>query len=144
MCAINESDFRIPDNQGRMIQESFVEDSGLALLHTTAHRPSIAVAFENNHRVDTFLNQEYAHFSCEFLSGNQKLLLLQLFFLPFCLFFFCHRFSSMKQVHHSVFVMKQFTRNKLHHFTQTTTHNFLETKARGKERERTLPLIFGD
>ena len=47
MCAINESDFRIPDNQGRMIQETLVEDSGLALLHTTAHRPSIAVAFEN-------------------------------------------------------------------------------------------------
>ena len=58
---------------------------------------------------------------------------------------FCpHRFSSRKHVHHSVFEMKQFTQNKLHHFTQPTTHNFLETKARGKERERTLPSIFGD
>lgn len=62
MCAINESDFRIPDNQGRMIQESFVEDSGLALLHTTAHRPSIAVAFENNDAVE--LSEDCGRFVC--------------------------------------------------------------------------------
>ena len=40
MCTINGYDFRgIPDNQGRMIQESFVDDSGLAL-HFLHHHSS--------------------------------------------------------------------------------------------------------
>ena len=35
-----------------MIQESFVDDSGLALLHTTIHRPSIVAAFQDNDLVE--------------------------------------------------------------------------------------------
>ena len=62
MCAINESDFRIPDNQGRMIQESFVDDSGLALLHTTIHRPSIVAAFQDNDLVE--ISEDCGRFVC--------------------------------------------------------------------------------
>lgn len=62
MCAINECDFRIPDNQGRMIQESFVDDSGLALLHTTIHRPSIVAAFQGNDLVE--ISEDCGRFVC--------------------------------------------------------------------------------
>ena len=43
MCAINENTFRIPDNSGRQLRESFIEESGLALLHCTGHRPSFEI-----------------------------------------------------------------------------------------------------
>ena len=62
MCAINESDFRIPDNQGRIIKESFVDDSGLALLHTTIHRPSIVAAFQDNDLVE--ISEDCGRFVC--------------------------------------------------------------------------------
>ena len=62
MCAINECDFRIPDNQGRMIQESFVDDSGLALLHTTIHRPSIVATFQDNDLVE--ISEDCGRFVC--------------------------------------------------------------------------------
>ena len=45
MCAINELNFRIPDNSGRQITEELVDKSGFSLLHTTVHRPSIVHAF---------------------------------------------------------------------------------------------------
>ena len=62
MCAVNESNFRIPDNQGRMIQEIFVEDSGLALLHTTTHRPSIEASFKDNDLID--FSEDCGRFVC--------------------------------------------------------------------------------
>ena len=62
MCAINESDFRIPDNSGRQLSESFVDESGLALLHTTAHRPSIAHAFSDNDAVE--ISEDCGQFVC--------------------------------------------------------------------------------
>ena len=62
MCAINESDFRIPDNLGRMVEQSSIEDSGLVLLHTTVHRPSIAAAFENNGLVE--ISEDCGRFVC--------------------------------------------------------------------------------
>jgi len=62
MCAINESDFRIPDNSGRQLAESFVDESGLALLHSTAHRPSIAHAFSGNDAVE--ISEDCGRFVC--------------------------------------------------------------------------------
>lgn len=62
MCAINLLDFRIPDNSGRQISESFVEQSGLALLHSTAHRPSITHAFSENNAVE--ISEDCGQFVC--------------------------------------------------------------------------------
>jgi 8-oxo-dGTP diphosphatase len=62
MCAINESNFRIPDNQGRMVQQTSVEDSGLALLHTTVHRPSIVATFEDDDSVE--ISEDCGRFVC--------------------------------------------------------------------------------
>ncbi len=62
MCAINESNFRVPDNKGRMIQQTLVEKSGFALLHTTTHRPSIVTAFEDNEIVE--LSEDCGGFVC--------------------------------------------------------------------------------
>ena len=62
MCAINESDFRIPDNSGRQLAETFVDESGLALLHSTAHRPSIEHAFTDNDAVE--ISEDCGRFVC--------------------------------------------------------------------------------
>ncbi len=62
MCAINELNFRIPDNSGREISEDFVDESGLPLLHTTAHRPSITSWFSGNHAVE--ISEDCGQFVC--------------------------------------------------------------------------------
>ncbi|MEE2759248.1 MAG: NUDIX domain-containing protein [Candidatus Thermoplasmatota archaeon] len=62
MCAVNESDFRIPDNQGRMVRETFVEETGFSLLHTTVHRPSISAAFSSNDAVE--ISEDCGRFVC--------------------------------------------------------------------------------
>ena len=62
MCAVNESNFRIPDNSGRIVSEGFVEESGLALLHTTVHRPSIEAAFAGNEVVE--MSEDCGRFVC--------------------------------------------------------------------------------
>ena len=62
MCAINESNFRIPDNSGRQLAETFVDESGLALLHSTVHRPSIEHAFTDNDAVE--ISEDCGRFVC--------------------------------------------------------------------------------
>ena len=62
MCAINESDFRIPDNSGRQILESVIDDTGFALLHTTVHRPSISAVFSKNDAVE--ISEDCGRFVC--------------------------------------------------------------------------------
>jgi len=62
MCAINELNFRIPDNSGREISEGFVDESGLPLLHTTAHRPSITNWFSGNNAVE--ISEDCGQFVC--------------------------------------------------------------------------------
>jgi 8-oxo-dGTP diphosphatase len=62
MCAINELNFRIPDNSGRQITEEFVDESGLALLHTTVHRPSIVHAFSDIDYVE--ISEDCGRFVC--------------------------------------------------------------------------------
>jgi len=62
MCAINTLNFRIADNNGRQILDGFVDESGLALLHTTAHRPSIVHAFSDNESVE--ISENCGQFIC--------------------------------------------------------------------------------
>ena len=62
MCAINELNFRIEDNSGRKISDSFVEESGFALLHSTAHRPSIEHIFSGNEAVE--ISEDCGQFVC--------------------------------------------------------------------------------
>ena len=62
MCAINELNFRIADNSGRETKEGFIDENGLPLLHTTAHRPSISNAFSNNEFVE--ISEDCGRFVC--------------------------------------------------------------------------------
>ena len=62
MCAINELNFRIADNSGRETKEGFIDENGLPLLHTTAHRPSISHAFSNNEFVE--ISEDCGRFVC--------------------------------------------------------------------------------
>ena len=62
MCAINELNFRIPDNSGREITEGFVDETGLPLLHSTAHRPSITNWFSGNDAVE--ISEDCGQFVC--------------------------------------------------------------------------------
>ncbi len=62
MCAINELNFRIPDNSGREITEGFVDEAGLPLLHSTAHRPSITNWFSGNNAVE--ISEDCGQFVC--------------------------------------------------------------------------------
>ncbi len=62
MCAINGLDFRIPDNSGREISGDFVDELGLPLLHTTAHRPSIESWFSGNNVVE--ISEDCGQFVC--------------------------------------------------------------------------------
>ena len=62
MCAINELNFRIPDNSGREITEGFVDEAGLPLLHSTAHRPSITNWFSGNDAVE--ISEDCGQFVC--------------------------------------------------------------------------------
>ena len=62
MCAINELNFRIEDNSGRKISDVSVEDSGLALLHSTAHRPSIEHIFSGDEAVE--ISEDCGQFVC--------------------------------------------------------------------------------
>lgn len=62
MCAINESDFRILDNSGRQLTDVLVDDSGLPLLHTTAHRPSLVSAFSADDSIE--ISEDCGRFVC--------------------------------------------------------------------------------
>ena len=62
MCAINELDFRIPDNSSRQISQTVIDESGFALLHTTTHRPSISSAFVDNDAVE--ISEDCGRFVC--------------------------------------------------------------------------------
>ena len=62
MCAINELNFRIADNSGRETKEGFIDENGLPLLHTTAHRPSISHAFSDNEFVE--ISEDCGRFVC--------------------------------------------------------------------------------
>ena len=62
MCAINELNFRIADNSGRETKEGFIDENGLPLLHTTAHRPSISHAFSNNELIE--ISEDCGRFVC--------------------------------------------------------------------------------
>ena len=62
MCAVNELNFRIADNSGRETKEGFIDENGLPLLHTTAHRPSISHAFSDNEFVE--ISEDCGRFVC--------------------------------------------------------------------------------
>ena len=62
MCAVNENNFRIPDNSGRHLVDTLVESSGLPLLHTTIHRPSIENAFSDLEYVE--ISEDCGRFVC--------------------------------------------------------------------------------
>jgi len=62
MCAINELNFRIADNSGRETKDCTIDENGLPLLHTTAHRPSLSHAFSKNEYVE--MSEDCGRFVC--------------------------------------------------------------------------------
>ncbi|MDP6899230.1 MAG: NUDIX domain-containing protein [Candidatus Thalassarchaeaceae archaeon] len=62
MCAINESNFRIADNSGRQLSNQLIDQSGLALLHTTVHRPSLEIF--SNQFTDVIISEDCGRFVC--------------------------------------------------------------------------------
>ena len=62
MCAVNENNFRISDNSGRHLIGELVDESGLPLLHTTIHRPSIENIFLETEYVE--ISEDCGRFVC--------------------------------------------------------------------------------
>ena len=62
MCAVNECNFRIADNSGRQLSNQLIEQSGLAMLHTTVHRPSLEIL--SDQLTDVVISEDCGRFVC--------------------------------------------------------------------------------